>query len=364
DVGNFTLGENVSNLTEPITFFNPGLNTVDVFTDAQIIDLFTDTNGFSIGAQQEITKKYKIFIPEGVPLNASLYASAVEKRSWDDEQGITQWKRSNINDLWPRPSDAGDGIFTGAIYSSNLSSTTLTASPNASLFADDFFWGHQSFAYNVCTGDDCIRRGPPVRDSFLRKHIWISKNVVKSEQIQTASQICSDFLFEEPSGITTWINGVLKSSFTTECNQITKGHTPNLNLLVRGTDNEFDVFQFGPHRTFDVILYEVVGFDVVDSAIEQPVRDAFILENAEIGNEGLLRRQYEESVNLTITNNDDDALKVDVVSVDLISPTGKLIHLMTDTIPRSVAPESSSELEYKVIIPGDVPLSSKMRVQV
>ncbi|MBI2664459.1 VCBS repeat-containing protein [Candidatus Woesearchaeota archaeon] len=358
---NATANDSALNLSE-ITI--PYGETIEAFTDSRAIDLFTDTSGFTVGAGSTLTKRYKIFVPEGVALNSSLYVSAIEKRSWDDEGSTTQWKRSNIADLWKTPSDEGFGVFSGKTFSADLNPDSLTSSPNASVFADDFFWGHQDFNYDICRGDDCVRKGPPERTSFLRKHIWIPNSIVKAEQIQTGSQTCSAFLVEEPSGITTWINGKLKSSWTTLCNTVTIGHTPNFELLERGRDNEFDIFQFGPHRDYDVILYEVVGYDTRDDAIVEPVRKAFDLQEVEIGADGLMRRQYEETVHLTIKNNDDDPISVDAVTLDLISPAGKEIHLLTDTTPRLLSPESVSMTSYKVIIPGDVPLNSMMRAQI
>ncbi|MFQ6119772.1 MAG: hypothetical protein ACE5KE_07785, partial [Methanosarcinales archaeon] len=336
--------------TGTATIFN---YTFNLYENAKVIDLYTDTNGFTLPPEQTTYKKYKIYIPEGVPLDAMLIVKAVEKYGWRDES----WYRSNLDDLLPIPTSFS--MWGGPYYSYNLSQSSLYNSSNISLITNDYYWASQDFDFfDGCDGD----YGCEERESFLRKYVWVPGTVIKSEQKQELSQECTAYFVEAPSGITTWINGELKSSYNTECNVITAGWTPNYYELKPGQNNEFDIYQYGPHRSFDIQFYEVVAIDYIRGATVEPFKKAFDFNITGIGHNGLLRRGYEEIVNVTVVNNDDDPVSVDVITLELITPKGKKMHLLTDTTPRVV--EGKINLSYTVIIPLDVPLNSKMRVQV
>jgi len=315
------------------------------FDETKIIDLFTDTSGFTLLPLQTANKKYKVFIPEGVPIGAALLVKAVEKHPLMDQE----FERSNIRDLWP----AGNRVFYGDIAPYNLYNSS-----NITMFLDITKWGKQGFDYGI----GCEGCGP--EESFLRKLVWVPENLIKSEQKEYLHQICNDYYYEPPSGITTWVNGKLKSSLNTACDEITYGWTPNYYELNTGKNNELDLYSYGPHRQFDIMFYEMVAHDNITNATVMPEIPAFEMNITGIGNHGLLRRQYEEKVNITVTNNDDDAVTIDAVTIQLLTPQNKKIPLMTDTRPRSVASGSNVNVTYIIQIPGDVPLNSELMIQV
>jgi len=251
--------------------------------------------------------------------------------------------------FWPQ----GSNTFTDNIAQANLYNNS-----NISLFTDLFQWGFQGFDYGL----GCENCGEET--SFLRKLVWVPTNLIKSEQKEYLHQICTPYYTEPPSGITAWVNGKLKSSLNTACNEIIYGWTPNFYELSTGNNNELDLFSYGPDRQFEMMFYEMIAQDNRSNATVKPVVEALEMNVTDIGNHGLLRRQYEEKVNITVTNNDDDPATVDAVTLHLLTPQNKKIQLMTDTKPRPVQPESKVNITYIVLIPGDVPLNSKLMVQV
>ncbi len=315
------------------------------FDETQIIDLFTDTSGFTLPPEQTSEKNYKVYVPDGVPIGATLLVKAIEKHSLADYE----FQRSNIKELWPQGSP---------IFYDDIEQAKLYNSSDITLFTDPAPWGFQGFDYGL----GCEGCGPET--SFLRKQVWVPGSLIKSEQREYLHQICDPFYEEPPSGITTWINGKLKSSLATACNEIRYGWTPNFYELNTGKNNELDLYTFGPDRQFDIIFYEMVANDNRSNATINPQAEALEVDVTGIGNHGLLRRQYEEKVNITVTNNDDDPATVDAVTLQLITPQNKKIHLLTDTRPRQVVPGSNINLTYLVLIPSDVPLNSRLMVQV
>lgn len=356
------IGFELYNTNDPTGSFTNTFNaTINEYGNASIINLYTDTNGFTLSPEQDNAKTYKIYIPEGVPLNATLYIKAVEKRGWNDEV----WSRSNVDQLWPASSPSG--LFGELQYGTNVANTSYSYNPTpfAGLLETPT-WGKQNFQYRTPCDGCSDPPNPPCgeEETFMRKELWISQSLFKAEQNQQGSQICSTECFEDPSGISTWINGELKTSWTTDCETKIFGHTPTFDLFDLGTTNVFDIYNFGPHRTFDITFYEVVGVDYLRGATVAPADPALTFTINTIGTNGKLRRQYEEPINITFANNDDDPLHLDVVTLDLITPTEKVIHLLTDTTPRTLASQSSASVSYGVIIPSDVPLNSFLRARV
>jgi len=104
------------------------------------------------------------------------------------------------------------------------------------------------------------------------------------------------------------------------CNEIIYGWTPNFYELSTGNNNELDLFSYGPDRQFEMMFYEMIAQDNRSNATVKPVVEALEMNVTDIGNHGLLRRQYEEKVNITVTNNDDDPATVDAVTLHLLTP--------------------------------------------
>ncbi len=343
------------------TFVNPFNVTVSAYGNASIINLYTDTNGFTLAPEQDNPRTYKIYIPEGVPLNATLYVKAIEKRGWTDEV----WSRSNMEGLWPQSTPSG--LFGEPQYGTNIANTSFTFNPTPFLgLIQTPVWGKQNFNFKTPCDGCSDPPNPPCgeEETFMRKEIWIPESLAKAEQNQQGSQICSTECFEDPSGISTWINGKLKTSWTTDCETKIFGFTPTFDLFDLGKTNVVDIYNFGPHRSFDITLYEVVGIDYLRGATVQPADPALVFHINHIGTNGKLRRQFEEPINITFANNDDDPLHLDVITLDLITPTDKVIHLLTDTTPRTLSALSSDSVVYGVIIPSDVPLNSYLRARV
>ncbi|MBI4020454.1 MAG: VCBS repeat-containing protein, partial [Candidatus Aenigmarchaeota archaeon] len=344
------------------TVGNASVNiTVPTFDSARIISLFTDTNGFNLPPGQTVSRKYKVYIPDGVPLEAMLLVKGVEKHTLGDNE----YDRSNIAELWPQQSD--EGFLGGRRFASDLPASSLYDSSNVTLFTDPGPWGDQDFQHGI----NCIvcdeGFGCGFEESFLRKLVWIPKTLIKSEQKIKLQQNCCCGQFcatEPPSGVTSWINGELKTSQVTECADIEFGWTPNFDELKVGGNSQFDLYSLGPHRQFDITFYDSVTVDYIQNTTVEPIPEAFQLDITGIGENGLLRRQFEEAVNFTVTNNDDDPATVDVIKVTLVTPQNKKVDLKTDTTPRTIPPQSSINLSFRVIIPSDVPLRSRLAVQV
>jgi len=351
--GNYTANVTIGNETTNITY--------PMYLDPTIIALFTDTDGFSLPPEEQTTKSYKIYIPEGIPLNATLYVRAIEKHGWRDEQ----WSRSNIDELWPDHHSTG---FTGGkYYNTDIPNSSFLWSQDAMTgFLQTDSWGNQDFDYiTPCDGcGDELKAPCEPGITFMRKELWIPKTVYKAEQNQQGSQVCSDECLEDPSGITTWVNGRLKSSWVTECDKEDRGYTPTYDLFNMSNVNNIDIYYFGPHRSFDVQFYEVIAQDEIFGATTEPLLPALQFEITGIGTLGQLRRQYAEPVNVTFTNNDDDPINISVLTFDLITPIGKKIHLKTDTREQLLPPLDTVIKAFDVIIPSDVPLGSELRVQV
>ncbi|MBI2549170.1 VCBS repeat-containing protein, partial [Candidatus Woesearchaeota archaeon] len=346
--------------------------TVPVYANATIISLFTDVSGVSLSPGTTTQKSYKIYIPEGVPLDAMLLVKAIERYNFRDDQ----YDRSNIEELWPEPAGVGflgDGFY----YRRNLSVTSLYNTTNPLWLTNPDPWGHQPFSYGVNTIICPREEGFPIvvadpDESFLRKNLWLPRSLIKAEQKNTLTQNCycppaepfGEPTKEAPSALSLWINGDLQFGKVTECGNFIYGWAPNFDELSLGQNNQFDLYSMGPHRSFDITFYDALTMDYVAAATVPPRHKAFDLEITNIGSEGFLQRQHEELINMTIINNDDDPITVRVISYDLITPQGREIHLGTDTTPMTIPPLSMLNLTKLIQIPIDVPLHARLRVQV
>ena len=296
--------------------------------DGKMYDLYTDTDGFTLPAKNITSKKYKIYVPEGVPLDATFHLKIMRKFGLPDQV----WHRSNLN-IWD----------------------------NDTIYVDEYFWGSQIFTdYNEYSKEDD-------EETYLRKHIWLDSSLQKAEFWKRVEQECGWFHIGPPAGITTYINRTFYTTIYTSCIEGRPvdeyGWTPLYYDLHPG-DNEFTLQTYGPKRWWEVNLYDLIAWNRVLGATVE-TKPAFKINLTSIGqNEsGFLRRQYEEPVNITVYNNDDNPITVEVVQFDLITPANRTIRLLTDLKPREYAGGTSQTHTYTLVMPDDVPLGSKLRVQ-
>ncbi|MEM2990287.1 MAG: CARDB domain-containing protein, partial [Halobacteria archaeon] len=351
--------------------------TFELYKDGKIYDLYTDTNGFTLPREESIRKSYKFYVPEGVPLNATFILKVGTKYGFPDGS----WHRNNINIY---PNVAGIGGLGCAFASEDIPLKGRYDVNNLTLFTNESSWGAQYFSsgdifslmdilakfnyiidptrveeeFNRVLSSPIVgeyisyfgvtpdivniedvrniwnqkihRYHSEIDDaSYLRKHIWIPSTLQKAELYQKVTCACPMGVPNPPSGIITWVNEKNKYSLCADlCNFEQKGWTSLYYDLKKGEDNYITLYSYGPSREFEVNFYDLIALDYVHAATDRALEPAFDINVSSIGYKGLLRRGYEEPVNITIINNDDDPFIVRVVEFDLISDNRK-IHLLT-----------------------------------
>ena len=308
-------------------------------------DLYTDTDGFTLPEGGRAERSYKVFVPYGLPKNSTFMIKVITKQGMPDDI----WYRNNV-DEWPENDLNSNYAVDGAYYEENLPAELVLDNE----LTDEDNWGWQRFSESHA--------------AYLRKHFWASASIYKAEYNEYAGpQICFFGVvpLEEVPHLTSWVNGEYKESL--DADAFCKGvkelkWRPFFNDLELSSDNSITVFQHSSN-SFAANIYKVINLEMKPYPFID-AEPAFKVQLSSLGVEGLLRRGYEENVNITIENNDDDNITVNVVSFDLVGPDEEIIHLLTDTAIVILPPESIQARSYSLVIPTDVPLGSELRVQV
>jgi len=345
---------------EDISFSLSNNNRVDLEVDrislqyfdpitSKLYDLYTDTSGLTLVSGTNVEKTYKIFVPSGLPENGTFMLRVVSIDGLTD----STWYRNYVDDF-PINNLNSFYLLDGVYHESDLPDDVVYSMPPSEITNDDN-WGWQ----------DITSRTPV----YQRKHQWIEGSLIKAEINEIIGpQACALFVpIEEIPHMTTWINKNYTHSFDAEWTPI--GHCrilnqskyyPIYNNLELGNDNVITIFKNG-YGYLDIKLYKTVNMEIFpDPFVESD--PALEIELTSVGINSLLRRGYEEDINLTIKNNDDDNLTIEVITFDLVS--GETIHLYTDTTQVVLPALSTKNLNYKILIPVDAPLDAEISVGV
>ncbi|HEX2021069.1 MAG TPA: CARDB domain-containing protein, partial [Candidatus Thermoplasmatota archaeon] len=280
---------------------------IEVRDGSQVYDLFTDTTGRTLppGASN---LSYELYVPEGVPVGATVRVAIVERAGLPD-------------DAYARSSER-----------------TWDADP---LYQDQSAWGLQRIGETSTT--------------TLRRDHWLDSTVERAETLA----------FESCGSMNVSVNRLHQFTLSGGCGGTARyGWAPILGAFRPGA-NEISINATICCRSLQVIFYDTLAQQSFAGGVVQPAQPAWTMSVGDYGARaaGFLRREYPETVNVTVDNRDDDPFRVKVVTFSLVPPAGPVIPLETHVEERLFPGGANSSQTYAVTIPDGAPLGSKLRVR-